>query len=73
MFFFGEMYELVYIFIGYFFCGCWGVCDFNVWGFCEGCCDVDFWVILVIFVGFIFIFVFIWLGCVWLLCGDFRR
>lgn len=69
----GEMHELVHIFTGYSFCGCWGVRDFNVWGLCEGCRDEKPWSIIATFAGPIFTFGLIWLGRSWLLGADTRK
>lgn len=69
----GEMHELVHIFTGYSFCGCWGARDFNVWSLCEGCRDANPWAILATFAGPIFTFALIWLGRAWLLHGDTRK
>ena len=66
----GEAHELVHIFTGYGFCGCWGERDFNVWGLCEGCRDANPWAIIATFMGPIFTFSLIWLGRHFLLTGD---
>lgn len=73
MLLFGEMHELVHIFTGYSFCGCWGPRDFNVWGLCEGCRDEKPWAIIATFAGPIFTFALIWLGRSWLFRADTRR
>ena len=73
MLLFGELHELVHIFTGYSFCGCWGPRDFNVWSLCEGCRDEKPWAIIATFAGPIFTFALIWLGRSWLLRADPRK
>jgi len=73
MLLFGELHELVHIFTGYSFCGCWGPRDFNVWGLCEGCREAQPWSIIATFAGPIFTFAVIWVGRAWVLAADAKK
>jgi hypothetical protein len=61
-----EAHEIVHTTFGRIICGCWGERDFNVWGLCEDCEEKHPIALLATFLGPLFTFIMIWVGCYFL-------
>jgi hypothetical protein len=56
-----ELHEIVHTAVARIICGCWGERDFNAWGICESCKNIEFsW--LSTLAGPVFTFIMIWIG-----------
>lgn len=63
----------LYIPIGRWICGCWGLRDFNAWELCKGCSEANPMAIIATFAGPIFTFLMIWIGAFWLMQSSNER
>ncbi len=57
-----ETHEIAHTVVGRIICGCWGKRNFNLWGLCSGCSEVEPLSILATSAGPFYTFSIIWIG-----------